>query len=275
MNFASLCRFSFPLGSILLSSFLVWGSTAKADVSVSPMVIEAQSKRNQSQGIITVSNLDPQAFRARVYTSPFTYDKEKGFQALSSSPNDLAPYLQFSPRELQVGGSDSRNIRYIVRFPPSLPDGEYRTIVFTENLEAATVTQQDTKNNVVLNTIVPRIGVALYVRKGNVSPNLSAATARLDPTSKQVQLLVSNQGKASAIVGGNWTVRDKNQVIQTGNIIDTTVIAEGERYLALTPQNKSKQALEPGEYQLSGELVWGEEKKNKMPFRVNLTIPKN
>lgn len=102
MNFASIRKSTLPLASVLLSSVLLSG-IAKANISISPMVVETEAKRGQAQGRITVSNPSTEDFRARVYTSPFTYDKETGFKTLSKSPTDLAPYLQFSPRELQVG----------------------------------------------------------------------------------------------------------------------------------------------------------------------------
>ncbi len=273
MNFASIRKFSLSLSSVLLSSFLLSG-IAKANISISPMVVETEAKRGQAQGRITVSNPNSQNFRARVYTSPFTYDKETGFKTLSKSPTDLTPYLQFSPRELQVGASSKRNIRFIVRFPPSLPDGEYRTMIFTENLQRGTVTETDSKTNVTLQTnIIPRIGVALYVRKGDVSPNLIPDSARFDPKTNKIQLLVSNKGKASAILAGDWQLKKGKEVIQKGNISDTTVLAEGERYLTAKSLNKDRSKLAPGEYQLSGELGWGVNKKERIPFNVKLMIP--
>ncbi len=275
MNFASIRKFSLPLASVLLSSFLLSG-IAKANISISPMVVETEAKRGQAQGRITVYNPDSQDFRARVYTSPFTYDKETGFKTLSESPTDLAPYLQFSPRELQVGASSKRNIRFIVRFPPSLPDGEYRTMIFTENLKRGIITETDSKTNVTLQTnIIPRIGVALYVRKGDVSPNLIPDSARFESKTNKIQLLVSNKGKASAILAGDWQLKKGKEVIQKGNISDTTVLAEGERYLTAKSLNKNQPKLAPGQYQLTGELGWGVNKKERIPFNVKLMIPKN
>lgn len=95
-----------------------------------------------------------------------------------------------------------------MRFPPSLPDGEYRTMIFTENLQKGIITETDSKTNVTLQTnIIPRIGVALYVRKGDVSPNLTPNSARFDPKTNKIQLLVSNKGKASAILAGDWQLK--------------------------------------------------------------------
>ncbi len=274
MQVASMSRITSRLSGALLLGSLLFASAAKANIGISPLVIETEINRGQAQGTITVSNSQAKEFRARVYTAPFTYDREQGFQILESHPNDLSPYLQFSPRELQVPGSDQRRIRFVARVPPSLPDGEYRAMLFTENLEAAIQEETDTNSNVRFRTsIVPRIGVAVYVRKGNISPELTAAIARYNPESKGVQLLVSNTGKASAIVKGEWTIKKGEQEIYTGEGVDTTVIAEGERYLNVDYSGNGEVTLEPGEYQLSGNLSWGDNRANKIPFSSTFTVP--
>lgn len=258
------------LGGILLSSFLLWGTAAKAQIKISPMVIETEVKRGQAQGTITVSNRDAKEFRARIYSVPFTYDAEQGVKFLESSPQDLTPYLQFSPRELLVPGSDERRIRFVVRVPPSLPDGEYRALLLTENLEVTIQEETDPSTDAVFKTtIIPRIGVAVYVRKGDISHNASVISARYNPQLNRVQLLVQNTGQASAILRGDWRIKKGNQEIYKGLGIDTTVIAQGERYLTVDYPNP----LEPGEYQLSGDLGWGVNRNNKIPFSVQFTVP--
>lgn len=275
MKVASTSFILASLSSVLLSSFLLSGTAARADISISPQVLETDLQRGQAQGTITVGNRDAKEFRARVYSAPFTYEPETGFKLLESSPQDLTPYLQFSPRELQVPGSDTRRIRFIVRFPPSLPDGEYRAMLFTENLEAIMQEETNTSTGVTFKTaIVPQVGVAVYVRKGNISHNLSVVSSRYNPQSKQVQLLVRNTGKASAILQGEWTIKKGDKVIYSGRGIDTTVIAEKERYLNVDyATGDSKTTLEPGEYQLSGNLGWGVNRTNKIPFSTKFTVP--
>lgn len=257
---------------ILLSSLLLFPAIATADVRVSPMVIETEINRGQAQGTITVSNVSDQDFRGRIFSVPFTYDAEEGFQFLESSANDLTPYLQFSPRELQIPGRDQRRVRFIARVPPSLPDGEYRAMLITENLEAMIEEQTDETGSWVLRTtIVPQIGVAVYVRKGNISHNLEISSVRYNPESNRLQLLVRNSGQASVIVQPEWVISQGNQEIQSGRGLDTTVIAEKERFVNIN----LSQPLEPGDYQLSGNLGWGVNRNTKIPFSVTFTVPLN
>lgn len=256
------------LSGWLLSAAFLFGGVAQAQVSISPLVIEAEAKRGQAQGIITVSNSSNEPFRARVYAEPFTYSRDAGFQALTSSPNDLTPYLQFSPRELVVPPGVTRRVRLITRFPPSLAEGEYRAVVFTENLNEAI----DSRGNNV--AIATRVGVTLYVRQGDISPSLVVENASWNPEKKQIQLLVSNTGQASARSAVNWTLKQGETVVQTDNTDPTPVISQSDRNILLNYPTPNQPALSPGEYQLTGELVWGDENnKSTQPFTVNLMIP--
>src|SRR4028118_870105 len=132
----SFCKSAVALTIGILSTTLLWGGKSVAQVSISPLVIEVEAKRGQAQGVINVGNSTNEPFRARVYAEPFTYSRDAGFQTLKKGEQaDLTPYLQFSPTELNVPPGVERRIRYIVRLPPSMQEGEYRAVVFTENLK--------------------------------------------------------------------------------------------------------------------------------------------
>ncbi|MDZ7996075.1 MAG: P pilus assembly protein, chaperone PapD [Nostoc sp. EfeVER01] len=251
-----------------LFALILFPVAAKAQMSVSPLVIEAKAERGQAQGMITISNTSKTPSRIRIYAQPFTYSRDTGFQTLSSSPNDLTKYLQFSPRELTVKPGEVRRVRLISRLAPNLPDGEYRAVVFNETLSES----KDAAGNNV--TLVARIGVTFYVRKGNLSPQLAIDSASFNPEQKQIQILVRNQGQATVLPSLNWTLRQGQTVIKTGQVDTNAVVANSDRNFLLNYPNKDQPALKPGQYQLSGELFWGEDsKKTKLPFNLNITIP--
>ncbi|MBD2676866.1 MULTISPECIES: P pilus assembly protein, chaperone PapD [Nostoc] len=251
-----------------LFALILFPVAAKAQMSVSPLVIEAKAERGQAQGMITISNTSKTPSRIRIYAQPFTYNRDTGFQTLPSSPNDLTSYLQFSPRELTVQPGEVRRVRLISRLAPNLPDGEYRAVIFNETLNQS---QDGAGNNV---TLVARIGVTFYVRIGNLSPQLAIDSASFNQEQKQIQILVRNSGQATVLPSLNWTLRQGQTVIKTGQISANAVVANSDRNFLLNYPNKDQPALKPGQYQLSGELVWGEDNnKNKLPFNVNVTIP--
>lgn len=260
--------FSLAAVGASLSSLVLFPVAAKAQMSVSPLVIEAKAERGQAQGMITVINTSNTPSRVRVYAEPFTYSRDAGFQTLSSSPSDLTNYLQFSPRELTIQPGESRRVRLISRLAPNLPDGEYRAVIFNETLTEA---KDAAGNNVAL---VARIGVTFYVRKGNLSPKLAVDNASFNPVQKQIQLLIRNSGQATVRPGINWTLRRGETVVKTGQVDASAVVPNSDRHFLLNYPSKDQPALSSGEYQLSGELTWGEDnKKSKLPFNVNVSIP--
>lgn len=257
------------LGSLALSAALLWGSPVRSQVSLSPLVIELDAKRGQAQSVINLRNTGNEPFRARIYAEPFTYSRDKGFQSLSSSPTDLTPYLQFSPREVIVQPNTRRRIRLITRFPPSLPEGEYRAVIFTENL-TETLSEEGIKVN-----IRARIGVTVYVHQGDLSPNFAVTQASWNPEQRQVQLLVNNTGSASARPKVNWTLKQGDTVVATGKVRETGIVAESERHFLLQYPAKEEPVLSPGTYQLKGELLWGNdfEDPETLPFSLDFTMP--
>ncbi|MDZ8090139.1 MAG: P pilus assembly protein, chaperone PapD [Nostoc sp. DedQUE12b] len=251
-----------------LFALILFPVAAKAQMSVSPLVIEAKAERGQAQGMITISNTSKTPSRIRIYAQPFTYSRDAGFQTLSSSPSDLTKYLQFSPRELTVKPGEVRRVRLISRLAPNLPDGEYRAVVFNETLSES----KDAAGNNV--TLVARIGVTFYVRKGNLSPQLAIDSASFNLEQKQIQILVRNNGQATVLPSLNWTLRQGQTVVKTGQVDTNAVVANSDRNFLLNYPSKDQPALKPGQYQLSGELFWGEDsKKSKLPFNLNITIP--
>lgn len=252
------------------STALLWGGASLAQVSLSPLKIEVQTNRGQAQGVINITNTSNETFRARVYAESFTYHRDKGFENLPSSPTDLRPYLQFSPRELVVPPGTTRRVRLNARLAPNLPAGEYRTMIFTEPLKQNVST--DGKGNTT--KIITRVGSAFFVRKGDVRPKLAVDSARWNSEAKKLQMLVRNTGKASAYTSVKWTLKQGGTVVKTGETPDAGIVPDGDRNLILNPSPKEQLALAPGTYQLSGELLWGESNdKSKQPFKLDLTVP--
>ncbi|MEQ8462978.1 P pilus assembly protein, chaperone PapD [Coleofasciculus sp. E1-EBD-02] len=260
---------AFQYGSWVLSATLLFGGSAQAQLGAAPLVVEVEANRGQAQTMINVINTTDTPLRARIYTEPFTYERDSGFQTLSSSPNYLGSYLQFSPQELTVPPGVSRRVRMRALLAPSLPDGEYRAVVFTETLN------EDWNGSGKKLGITARVGTTVYVRKGDISPNLTVNSASFNLKENQLQLLVQNTGDASVRSSVNWELKQGETVIKSGELPASTIIAQSDRNLILNNFQAGTSSLSPGNYQLIGELTWGEDNSNKVPFSVNLTIPEN
>jgi P pilus assembly chaperone PapD len=268
LNFSSLSSAALQLSGCVLSALFLLPGAAQAQLSVSPLVIETEAQRGQAQGAITIANTSNAPIRLRIYAEPFTYSRDKGFQRLESSPNDLTPYLQFSPRELTIQPGEQRRVRLLSRLAPSLPEGEYRAVIFTETL---TERQDSSGNNVNIRVL---IGSTVYVRQGDIAPNLAVEGASWNSEQNQIQLLVRNTGEASVRPKLNWTLKQGETVVETGNLDETAVIAESDRNFLLQYPGNNQSAPTPGQYQLTGELVWSEDDSQRsQSFSVDLRIP--
>lgn len=237
--------------SSLLGISFLGNRFAQAQVGVSPLVIEKQAQRGQAQGTLTIRNPTDQPTRARIYTEAFTYDRATGFKVLPESEQDLSPYLRFSPREMTIPPGEERRVRFIAQLPPDRAEGEYRTVMFTETLIEATDSQQNAVG------IQARIGATVYVRVGDVAPELKVEEARFNLENQRIELLTSNAGQASARVRVDWQLSQGGEPIADGETPETSVIAQRDRYLSLSLPAEETADLSPGMYQLQGELIWG------------------
>lgn len=263
--------------SSLIPLNLLWAMPSYAQIGVSPLVIQENAERGKAQGIINVRNTTNEEIRVRIYTEPFIYEREKGFQSTQTSEADLSPYLRFSPTEMTIPPGAERRVRFVAQFPPSLPDKEYRAAIFSETLRQA----QDGEQNSV--GIIARIGVTVYVRKGSLLPNLTTETASYDRTENNLRLLVKNSGEATALPKVVWQLKQNGSTIATGESPETTVMAGGDRILnlALTKKDEATGQEQPitlkqGEYVLTGQLVWqeGNNNPNIIPFETKISVGK-
>jgi P pilus assembly chaperone PapD len=261
-------QLALSLGCFSLVGIPLGASLVRAQVGISPMIIELQENGGQAQASINVINNTASAFRARVYAEPFTYDRDKGFNTIAEHPQSLVPYLKFSPRELNVPAGVTRRVRLNVQLPPSLPEGEYRTAVFTENLQQ----QQQTDKKGVVTTITTRIGVTLFVRKGELNPKLEITTADWNAAQNQILLTMNNAGKASAYPEVNWTLTQGGKTLKTGKVNPTGIVPSGQRAVKINIP-KAELDLKSGSYQISGNLTWGDPNNpSSVPFTVGVQV---
>jgi P pilus assembly chaperone PapD len=250
------------LSTIALSALFLFPSSVKAQVGVSPMIIEAETKQGQATGVITLSNTGRSEAHFRLYAQPFTYNEE-GFQVLEVSEDDLTPYLVFSPTEVIIQPGEIRRIRLVARFLPSTPEGEYRAVIFSEPL-----VDRANQSGLAVNS---RIGTTVYVRHGDIAPRLNVEGANYDPQKSSINLVVNNSGDATVRPRVRWRLLQGNQTIAENEISEITIIAEGGRNIPLRIEGQN---IPSGNYTVRGELIWGNfYNPQTQPFDVEVRIP--
>ncbi len=234
--------------------------------NVAPMVTIATAKSGQAKGSINVTNSGKEPLRMRIYAEDFTYDRKQGFTSTGNHAKSAIPYLQFSPRELVIPPGVTRNVRVGTTLLPSLPDGEYRAVLFVEDLKEQDV-KANTGNAVIIKT---RVASVFYVSKGAASADLQVNTAIWDNTAKKLNIVLSNKGKKTDYTTINWQVGKDGKQIAKDRILGVLVQSENEREVTLQVGEKNL-SLPSGNYTLSGEIVT--DKNKSTPFNVKVDIP--
>lgn len=245
--------------SVLLAGLFLT-SKASAQIRVAPIVIEAEAQQGQAEGVIELYNPADEAVEIEVYASPFTYN-ESGFVELESDPSDLTPYLFFSPQQLTIQSGQERRVRLTARLLPSLPEGEYRAVIFTQNRRPLSGNLDSVQVN-----IVPRVGILYFVRNGNTAPNLIPQITRIEGTNQQIELLIDNQGSASIRPSIQWQLSQDGDAVASGEIEKTVLVAGESRHVSINYDSN----LTPGSYHLDGEIF---DNSHSVSFSFDITIP--
>jgi hypothetical protein len=250
-------------------------STRAQSVSISPLVVEAESHRGQSSTTITITNTDTETFRAKLYPLDFGYDKDGGFKIVPSHAQSAIPYIQLSQREIEIPAGSTRKVRVDVTMPPSVPDGEYRAIVYVEDLKERTVV--DAKGAETLVKI--RVGSQIFVRKidgqAAIVPQLKVSGVAWNAPTQNLQFTFQNQGGGTANISTNWQLKQSNKSIANGRIDGTVVLGNSERLGGINLADVTPAGLSPGEYQVSGKITYRvrADRLEEIPFDLKLNVP--
>ena len=258
--------------SVFIFSFLFsfWlPLPAFAQLGLSPLLLEEQVTRGRAQGVITLTNATDEPIRARVYSEPFTYGRS-GYVRLSEDAADLSPYLQFSPREMVIPPGGEQRVRLLGLFPPDLPEAEYRAAVFAEELVDSASTDDGPL------ALQLRVGSMVYMRNGDTAPSLVGMSAQpLAPEAsaaepQMLELLVENQGEATARAAVDWQLYQEDEAVDTGTTTKHTIVAGRDRLFPLTLSH----SLDSGSYTLRGDIRWIRDGEgHKEPFEVPVLVP--
>jgi P pilus assembly chaperone PapD len=245
---------------------LLFPKPTEAQVNISPMLITTETKQGTASGFITLINIGDEPATMNLTAHPFTYDLN-GFKALESSPNDLSPYLIFSPTEVLLAPKQTRRVRLLTRLLPSMKPGEYRAVIFVEPPRQKAPTRGM--------SVSTQIGVTVYVRHGEIKEGLVPEKFDYDATKKELYLVVKNTGNVTLRPAVTWELTPQSGDKLEGSLSAITIIAEGSRNINISPQkDKVKQPIPSGKYQLTGKLSWGDPSNpSEVPFDLPVTIP--
>jgi hypothetical protein len=259
-SFATACLIT----SIAINAFFQKPVLAST-YSVGPLVTIVPLERSQARATLNVINAGDEPIRLRIYVEDFTYERAEGFAPAPSHPFSAVQYLQFSPRELVVPPKVARNVRVNILIPSSAPDGEYRAVVFAEELTGNDTPQAKTDSSLAVKF---RVGSVFFVTKGSGKSDLSATDVVWNQQKNQPQLVLNNKGLSSINPEVQWKIERDGKEVDSGSIAGV-IVQNGSERLATLETTKGK--LTTGEYTVSGQIQ--SKKATPIPFSFKLKVP--
>lgn len=232
----------------------MWADVALAQtLNIQPSIVEIDTRNGQGQSVFTVSYVGQGLpLRVRLYSEPFTYG-DNGLRPAPNDPRDLTPHLLFAPREIVLRPGQSRAVRVVARVPLTENNTEYRAVVYIENLAEANPPAGEGNQVVGTVGIAIRMGTTVFVRVGNPEATLTVTGVRYTARDRRLLLGLANSGQASTRAIVNWTLSQNGRTIASGTAPGQTIVGQSSRGLAI---DYAGSPLDPGTYQLSGQVAW-------------------
>ena len=217
------------LTPIRLSIFLVipvalfFSSVANADVSLSKFRIYFDSKSRSDS--IQIRNTS---------STPMSYQAEEGLvYAVTEDPLTASTFIRYSPKRGNILPGERQALRFALRKPAGLADGEYRA-----NLRLVTEIAPGTNGNVNLASKLA-YNIPIIVRHGRIT----AEASMVNPSTiiyngkPHVQVWLKRSGNRSLF--GNFIIEDANGE-EIGVLNNVAVYRPLERRKVLIPLQNAK-----------------------------------
>jgi P pilus assembly chaperone PapD len=217
--------------------------------TVGPLLTIIDVKGSQARATIDINNSGQESIRIRIYVEDFTYDRDQGFRVTNNHPYSAVQYLQFSPRELTIPPQTTRNVRVNILIPPTAPNGEYRAVVFAEELKNEPKPPEG--GAAAINTKT-RIGSIFFVNKGGSGADIAVNNMVWNSVKKQPQVILENKGSTTSNPSLQWKIERDGQEIDSGMTPNLIVQNHSERVVSLS--TKKANELIAGEYTVTGKI---------------------
>ena len=146
--------------------------------SVAPGIFEMNLDRSATEEIILVNNSN-EPIRVKIYPGKDENIKDEEY---------LGEWLRIYPRTMTLEGNSERRIKFSIRAPKDKPDGEYRGLIYIEELPEV-VEGQSTL------TLAGRHGLTVYGTKGKVEYDIAVSNIKV--VNNELTMNIKNNGKSS------------------------------------------------------------------------------
>ncbi|MCK8824763.1 fimbrial biogenesis chaperone [Fuchsiella alkaliacetigena] len=159
---------------------------------------------------VNVMNASNQTIRVRVYTGPAAEQAEEQY---------LGDWIVVYPPQLSIGPGERRVVRFSLRPPAEVEDGEYRSILYFEEQprsEEETEDESEEQDDVQIDfQLLTRMGINLYGQFGELDYAGQLEDLELEKDNDQLLLTCNfiNQSNAHLRMNVEAKVRDEDENI--------------------------------------------------------------
>jgi fimbrial chaperone protein len=216
---------------LVISVALFFSNVANADVSLSKFRIYFDSKSRSDSIQIRNTSSTPMSYRAELSINAMT---EEGLvYAVTEDPLTASTFIRYSPKRGNILPGERQALRFALRKPAGLADGEYRA-----NLRLVTEIAPGTNGNVNLASKLA-YNIPIIVRHGRIT----AEASMVNPSTiiyngkPHVQVWLKRSGNRSLF--GNFIIEDA-QGEEIGVLNNVAVYRPLERRKVLIPLQNAK-----------------------------------
>jgi len=218
--------------TLLLFPFLAFNQTAiaGAQISISPTRVVFEGRNRTASVTLINRGNESSTFRISFERKRMTEDGQ--FEAIKNPrPGEVFAdqMIRYSPRQVVLPPGKTQVIRLLLRKPPNLPDGEYRShMLFSEVPEQSnkSIEAQTGQQSQMSISIKPVLGISIpvIVRQGSTSAEIQivkSSLAFLSPEKSQALLTLKMKRTGNRSVYGDVIATYRN-----GNSKEGIVVAQ-------------------------------------------------
>lgn len=263
------CKMSLLQGmTALLVTLGLSISPVFAEYQVDPLRIEVTLPEGKSVGTtaVTVRNTGEDTVRLKAYLSNWVMDETGKIQFTEETVSDgIMDKVRFNPKEFEIPVGQAQVVRLAVSLPADSPEGEYRGILFFEDLK--TTTQRLSVSKVGYSAAIElkqRLGIGVYTYKGKITPKPTLAQfgCRVDNGNLVAELTIDNKGSKHYRGTGTFLVMQKDATgkatpfkeIPLQQAQDILILGGKKQTLSQVLSSPKDPLLPPGKYAIELHL---------------------
>ncbi len=186
---------------LLLTLVMTYPISSSAQVGVSPRLLQLNNEAINKTHAFRLFNLSKKDIEVEVEIANWTMDEVNKIKIIASDDNSLDQWTVVNPLSFKINAGSSQTIRLAFRPPMSVMPGEYKTMLYFNQILNDDAPDKDQIKSKF------RIGAAVYLQVGEKKPVIKINKVNID--NQYINLEASNLGNTHVRFNGYWALWDQ------------------------------------------------------------------